>query len=83
VELAEYLLKHDPKWNRQTIKAASVSGKQRVVNLPQQVPVYLLYWTAWIDENGLLNFRDDIYNRDKPMVRALFQDGAKPASKGA
>lgn len=83
VELAEYLLKHDPKWNRQTIKAASVSGKQRVVNLPEQVPVYLLYWTAWIDENGLLNFRDDIYNRDKPMARALFQDGVKPASKGA
>jgi murein L,D-transpeptidase YcbB/YkuD len=74
VELAEYLLKHDPKWNRQTIKAAAVSGKQRIVNLPQQVPVFLLYWTAWIDENGWLNFRDDIYNRDKPMVRALYQE---------
>ncbi len=40
VELAEYLLKHDPKWNRDTIKTAAASGKQRVVNLPQQVPVY-------------------------------------------
>lgn len=83
VELAEYLLKHDPKWNRQTIKAAATSGKQRVVNLPQQVPVYLLYWTAWVDENGLANFRGDIYNRDKPMVRALYQDGGTPRAKGA
>lgn len=83
VELAEYLLKHDPKWNRQTIKAAASSGKQRVVNLPQEVPVYLLYWTVWVDENGLANFRGDIYNRDKPMVRALYQDGGAVNPKGA
>ncbi|MCB1776835.1 MAG: L,D-transpeptidase family protein [Candidatus Competibacteraceae bacterium] len=74
VELAEYLLKHDPKWNKASIKSASTSGKQRVVHLPKEVPVYLLYWTAWVDEAGLLNFRDDIYKRDKPLVRALYQD---------
>ncbi len=82
VELAEYLLKHDPKWNKDTIKTASTSGKQRVVNLPREVPVYLLYWTAWVDADGLLNFRDDIYKRDKPMMRALYQD-EKVSVKGA
>jgi murein L,D-transpeptidase YcbB/YkuD len=82
VELAEYLLKHDPKWDKDTIKKASTRGKQRVVHLPEEVPVYLLYWTAWVDENGLLNFRDDIYKRDKPLVRALYQDN-KAARKGA
>ena len=82
VELAEYLLKHDPKWNKDTIKTASTSGKQRVVNLPQEVPVYLLYWTAWVDSEGLLHFRDDIYQRDKPMMRALYQDD-KASAKGA
>ncbi len=83
VELAEYLLKHDPKWSRQAIQAAAASGKQRVVNLPQQVPVFLLYWTAWVDEDGLANFRDDIYSRDKPLVRALYQEAGGPSSKGA
>ncbi len=83
VELAEYLLKHDPKWNRETIKAAAASGKQRVVNLPQQVPVFLLYWTAWVDEDGLAHFRDDIYSRDKPLVRALYQETDGPGGKGA
>ncbi len=53
VELAEYLLKHDPKWSKDAIKTAAASGKQRVVNLPQTVPVYLLYWTAWVDADGL------------------------------
>ncbi len=73
LDLAEYLLKHDAKWNKNTIKTASTSGKQRVVNLPQTVPVYLLYWTAWVDADGLLHFRDDIYKRDKPLMRALYQ----------
>jgi murein L,D-transpeptidase YcbB/YkuD len=82
VELAEYLLKHDPKWNKDTIKTASTSGKQRVVQLPEEVPVYLLYWTAWVDSEGLLHFRDDIYKRDKPLVRALYQED-KASSKGA
>jgi murein L,D-transpeptidase YcbB/YkuD len=84
VELAEYLLKHDPKWNKDTIKTASTSGKQRVVQLPEEVPVYLLYWTAWVDSEGLLHFRDDIYKRDKPLVRALYQeDKASGSGKGA
>jgi murein L,D-transpeptidase YcbB/YkuD len=82
VELAEYLLQHDPKWNKNSIKSASTSGKQRVVHLPKEVPVYLLYWTAWVDEEGFLNFRDDIYKRDKPLVRALYQDD-KAGRKGA
>ncbi len=76
VELANYLLKHDPKWNKDTIKTAAASGKQQVVHLPEEIPVYLLYWTAWVDEEGLLHFRDDIYQRDKPMDRALYQKGA-------
>ena len=82
VELAEYLLRHDPKWSRDAIKSAAASGKQRVVNLPREVPVYLLYWTAWVDEDGLAHFRDDIYKRDKPLVRALYQESGA-SGKGA
>ncbi len=83
VELAEYLLKFDPKWTRETIRTASTSGKQRVVNLPRTVPVYLLYWTAWVDEDGLANFRNDIYQRDKSMIRALYEGGGASGKKGA
>ena len=82
VELAEYLLKHDPKWSKEAIKTAAASGKQRVVSLPQEVPVYLLYWTVWADENGEIQFRDDIYQRDKSLLRALYQDGVAGSGKG-
>jgi murein L,D-transpeptidase YcbB/YkuD len=33
--------------------------------------VHLQYWTAWVAETGKLNFRYDIYDRDKPLDRAL------------
>jgi len=45
--------------------------------------VYLLYWTVWADENGEIQFRDDIYHRDTPLLRALYQDGEASGAKGA
>ncbi|MBK9952709.1 MAG: hypothetical protein IPP10_14665 [Candidatus Competibacteraceae bacterium] len=77
----KYLLKHDPKWNRQTIKAAATSGKQRIVNLLTGAGVSAVL-DGWVDENGVANFRGDVYNRDKSMARALYQDGGA-GGKGA
>lgn len=78
LDLAEYLLKDDPKWSQAAIKKAAASGRERVVNLSERVPVYLLYWTAWVDEEGLVHFRDDIYKRDQLMLRALYpENGAR------
>lgn len=70
-ELAEYLLGHDPKWTEASIDAAMNSGRERSVPLPEPVPVHMLYWTAWVDEQGVLQFRNDIYQRDRAVVRAL------------
>jgi murein L,D-transpeptidase YcbB/YkuD len=41
------------------------------VGLKRPITVHLQYWTAWVDETGRLNFREDIYNRDKPLDHAL------------
>lgn len=71
LELAEYLLRDDLHWNKQAIRVASTSGKQKIITLPQPIPVFILYWTAWIDENNFLNFREDIYNLDKNMAQAI------------
>ena len=72
LELAEYLLKRqDPSWNMDKIKTVSSGSQQRVVSLHQEVPVYLLYWTVWADEEGLVHFLDDVYKRDPALKRAL------------
>jgi murein L,D-transpeptidase YcbB/YkuD len=71
IDLALYLLQDNPQWTRDILLETIESGKRKVVNLRESIPVHLQYWTAWVDENGRLNFRDDIYGRDRPLDRAL------------
>lgn len=73
LELAEYLLKDDPNWTYQHIRAAVDSAENRIVRLKNAVPVHLLYWTAWVDQEALVSFRKDIYNRDPGLDLALKQ----------
>ncbi len=71
LELAEYVLKKDPKWTRDKIVSEIKEVKEKEVGLPEPIYVHILYLTAWVDENSLLNFRDDIYGRDKKLGEAL------------
>ncbi|HEX3035941.1 MAG TPA: L,D-transpeptidase family protein [Thermodesulfobacteriota bacterium] len=71
IELAEYVLQQDPRWTREKIRATMKKGITQNVNLSEPVPVYLLYFTAWVDEDGTVQFRDDIYERDKALDEAL------------
>jgi L,D-transpeptidase YcbB len=36
------------------------------------VPVYIGYFTAFVDSNGRLNFRDDVYGHDARLAATLF-----------
>lgn len=71
VDLAAYVLRGDPRWTREAILAAIENGKTRTVWLPEPIPVHVLYWTAWVDGEGKLCFRRDVYDRDGPLARAL------------
>jgi murein L,D-transpeptidase YcbB/YkuD len=41
------------------------------VTLKRKVPVLLTYWTAWVDSNGAMNFRKDVYGQDAKWGAAL------------
>ena len=71
-KLAEYLLRSKPEWNSDKISEAMNSGKETFVSLKNPVPVIITYYTAWVDENGLLNFRDDIYKHDALLQKKMF-----------
>jgi L,D-transpeptidase YcbB len=71
IGLAEYLLREDPQWSRDTIKAAMDKGTEQIVQLPRPLNVHLLYLTAWVDERNTLQFRNDIYKRDRKLDEAL------------
>jgi hypothetical protein len=41
-----------------------VVGETQTVHLPEPIPTHLVYWTAWVDDEGRVQFRDDIYQLD-------------------
>ncbi len=71
IELAEYLLY--PEWTRKDILAAIEKNVEKTVQIKKPLPVYLLYWTAWADTEGSIQFRNDIYGRDKRLLEALYE----------
>lgn len=71
LDLAEYLLADQPEWTRARIDQAVAAGVERIVRLTAGVPVHLLYWTAWADEDGTVHFREDLYGRDRTVSGAL------------
>lgn len=71
LELAEYLLREVPGWPPEKIREAVAGWKEQTVKIPRPVPVHLLYWTVWVDEESRLQFRDDIYGRDAKLDEVL------------
>jgi murein L,D-transpeptidase YcbB/YkuD len=71
IELAVYLLRQDAGWDRDALLRALDDAVDRTVPLPEPMPIHLLYWTAWADEDGTIQFRRDIHGRDAPLLTAL------------
>jgi len=60
----------DPNLNGQ-IQTLIDEGKTQRVSLPQQVAVYLLYWTAFANNDGVVSFRSDPYGWDKLLASKI------------
>jgi murein L,D-transpeptidase YcbB/YkuD len=72
-KLAKYLLQDQTEWTDQRIDEAMNAAEEKWVTLKEPVPVFISYFTAWVDNDGLLNFRNDIYGHDKKMAEMLFE----------
>lgn len=71
-KMAEWLLRDSPEWTPEKIQEAMNSGNEKFVKLKDPVPVIITYYTAWVDESGQLNFRDDIYKHDDALIQKMF-----------
>ena len=71
VQLAANLLARDTVWVKDEIRRASSRHGERVVKLPEPILVRLQYFTAWVDGDGTLQFRRDIYGWDDQVSKAL------------
>lgn len=70
--LAQWLLRKDSSWTEAKIDAAMNAGKEKYVTLKEKLPVYIGYFTAWVNSEGKLNFRDDVYGHDAKLAKLLF-----------
>lgn len=77
LEFGETILRDVPGWDLERLKAVVETRKTTRVRLPQKKPIHILYATAWRGEGGSVEFRQDIYSRDKKLYNALF---GKPTS---
>ncbi|MBK7387851.1 MAG: L,D-transpeptidase family protein [Bacteroidetes bacterium] len=73
-KLVKFLLREDTSWTDENIIASMYGGKQTFVKLKNKVPVFIAYFTAWVDRNGNMNFRNDVYSHDEKMKQLLFAD---------
>jgi murein L,D-transpeptidase YcbB/YkuD len=72
--LAAYVLRAVPGWgadSEDSVEALVSRAVERHIGIPQPIPVYLSYWTAWMDESGSVQFRPDVYGWDAELAAAL------------
>jgi murein L,D-transpeptidase YcbB/YkuD len=70
-ELAVWVLRSNPGWNGDRIRAAMEGSKTLQVSLAKPVPVLIVYATAIVRENGEVHFFDDVYGHDAVLRRVL------------
>ena len=69
VQLAAYLLNDGSQQIQEKILQDIFLASNQSVKLPVAIPIYLVYWTAWVDQGGSLNFRHDVYGRDARLQK--------------
>jgi len=75
-DLAAWLLKDQPKWNRAAIDAAIATGERHEIPVTRKIPVAWIYLTAWMTKDQTVQFRNDIYSQDEQLLEATAEEAA-------
>lgn len=73
-ELATLILQDDPYWTPEKIDKAMHKGKESWYTLKNKIPVYIGYFTAFVDDEGDINFFKDIYEKDAQLAAMLLEE---------
>jgi murein L,D-transpeptidase YcbB/YkuD len=68
LELANLLFQGDDDWTPDRIDQVIADGKTVRAPLQKPVPIFIMYWTAFLDVKGRVNFRDDVYGWDAALM---------------
>jgi murein L,D-transpeptidase YcbB/YkuD len=70
-DLAVWVLRDNPGWTADRVRAAMNGGTQQQVNLVHPIPVLIVYGTVIVTEDGVVHFYDDIYGLDASLEKVL------------
>jgi murein L,D-transpeptidase YcbB/YkuD len=73
-QLAIEILKDDPDWPVDKINQAMSGEKETTCMLKNKIPIYIGYFTAWVNDDGEIGFYPDVYDRDKRLDKLLYAD---------
>ena len=71
-KLLMYLLESDKTWTQEKVEEVLKTDIETGISIKPNMPVYIVYFTAWVDYKGNLNFRNDIYNLDEQLAKEIF-----------
>jgi murein L,D-transpeptidase YcbB/YkuD len=80
--LARWVLDGMPGWTPARIAGAMRAGRESAVSLPQAIPVGITYFTVWVDADGTVEFRPDVYRHDAAQA-PLLETPAPPSPAAA
>ena len=72
-KLAAYLLAGRAEWTDEKMEKAMNAKTEVWVAIKEKVPVFITYFTSWVDKDGMINFREDLYGHDQKMAYQLFK----------
>jgi murein L,D-transpeptidase YcbB/YkuD len=71
-KLADYLLRNNSIWTAEKIDGILATDNMTSIIVKPTVPVYIAYFTTWVDSAGQVNFRNDLYNLDAKLIKEIF-----------
>jgi murein L,D-transpeptidase YcbB/YkuD len=72
-DIASFLLKDQTEWTSDSIDIAMNASEELTVKVQRPVQIFITYFTAWVDREGNLQLREDIYGHDKKLANVLFE----------
>jgi len=72
MRMAEVVLKEDKGWDAARVNDVAENGpRSNTIKLDHKIPIHLVYFTAWVDDNGKLRTFSDVYGHEKRIRQAL------------
>lgn len=71
-KLAVYLLNDTVKYSNKKVDSLMRTYKEKFVKVKNPIPVLITYFTAWVNDSSVLNFREDIYGHDAIIAKKMF-----------